>query len=187
MLELTTKWVTNTLAKKSIQSNEGIKCENGTYLYIIGFGTLTSSAKNTYNYQIKDSNNVVLSEGVNAYLDKLTTIVKGTSPKTKESKESKKESAKSNKNLVSEYLRLEANLEKAIIAFNDFQTLHNVTSLQDVQALQETQRNAKRKAHQDARRNELSMLKRLQALRKWAKDTKRIALLQSLSDLMLNL
>lgn len=187
MLELKTKWFTNSLAKESILKNDFISCENGTRLYIVSFGNLTSSGKNTYNYQIKDSEGVVLSEGVNAYLDKLTTIVKGANPKAKENKESKSESAKANKNLVSEYLRLEANLKKAIIAFNDFQTLHNVTTLQDVQDLQETQRSARRKEAQDARRNELNMLKRLQTLRKWAKDTKRIALLQSLSDLMLNL
>lgn len=188
MLELKTKWMTNTLAKKSIQTKEGIKCEDGTYLFIVSFGELTSSAKNTYNYQIKDSEGIVLSEGTNAYLDKLTTLIKGASPKANKSEsKSKSESAKASKNLESEYQRLEANLKKAIIAFNDFQTLHNVTTLQDVKKLQETKRNEKRKEAQDARRGELNMLKRLQTLRKWAKDTKRIALLQSLSDKMLNL
>lgn len=87
MLELKTKWVTNSLAKESILKNDYVVCENGTRLYIVGYGALTSSGKNTYNYQIKDSNNVVLSEGENAYLDKLTTLIKGENPKTKERKE----------------------------------------------------------------------------------------------------
>lgn len=186
MLELKTKWMTNSLAKESILKNEGIKCENGTYLYIVSFGNLTSSGKNTYNFELRSEDGKVLGSGFNSYLDKLTTLIKGSSPKAKESKESK--SAKeTNKNLVDEYLRLEANLKKAIIAFNDFQTLHNITTLEDVKTLQETQRSARRKEAQDARRSELNMLKRLQNLRKWAKDTKRIALLQSLSDKMLNL
>lgn len=187
MLELTTKWMTNTLAKESILKSDYVLCENGTRLYIVGYGALTSSGKNTYNYQIKDGEGVMLSSGENAYLDKLTSLVKGGSPKTKENKESKSESAKAQKNLVNEYLRLESNLKKAIIAFNDFQTLHNITTLEDVKTLQENKRNEKRKEHQTLRRGEFSMLKRLQTLRKWAKDTKRIALLQSLSDLMLNL
>lgn len=187
MLELKTKWFTKSLAKESILKSDYVVCESGTRLFIVGYGALTSSGKNTYNYQIKDSKGVILASGENAYLDKLTTLVKGESPKAKASKESKSESAKANKNLIGEYLRLEANLKKAIIAFNDFQTLHNITTLEDVKTLQETQRSARRKEAQAARRGELNMLKRLQTLRKWAKDTKRIALLQSLSDKMLNL
>lgn len=187
MLELKTKWMTNSLAKESILKNEGIKCDNGTYLYIVSFGNLTSSGKNTYNFELRSEDGKVLGSGFNSYLDKLTNLIKGTSPKAKENKGDKSESAKASKNLVEEYKRLEASLKKAIIAFSDFQTLHNVTTLQDVQTLQETQRSARRKEAQDARRSELNMLKRLQTLRKWAKDTKRIALLQSLSDLMLNL
>ena len=185
MLQLENKWMTNNLAKKSLQSGDFIECANYLRLYIVGFGKLTSSAKNTYNYQVKDEQGTILASGENAYLDKLTTIVKGASPKAKANKES--ESAKASKNLVDEYQRLEANLKKAILAFSDFQTSHHVTTLQDVQTLQETQRSAKRKEAQEARRSELSMLKRLQTLRKWAKDTKRVALLQSLSDIMLNL
>lgn len=179
MLQLTTKWMNNTIAKKALQSGDFIECANSLRLYIVGFGELTSSAKNTYNYELKDEQGVILASGENAYLDKLTILIKGTSPKS--------ESAKAQKTLVDEYLRLEANLKKAIIAFNDFQTLHNITTLEDVKTLQETKRNEKRKEHQTQRRDEMSMLKRLQTLRKWAKDTKRIALLQSLSDLMLNL
>lgn len=182
MLELTTKWFTNSLAKESILKNDFVLCESGVRLFIVGYGALTTSGKNTYNYEIKDEQGVILASGENAYLDKLTTLVKGENPKGKERKEGKE-----NKNLVEEYKRLETNLKKAILAFSDFQTLHNVTTLQDVQTLQDEQRQAKRQAHQTLRRGELSMLKRLQALRKWAKDTKRIALLQSLSDLMLNL
>lgn len=184
MLELRTKWFTNSLAKESILKSDFIACENGTRLYIVGYGSLTSSGKNTYNYELKNEDGVLLASGESVYLDKLTTLIKGASPKAKANKS---ESAKASKNLESEYQRLEANLKKAIIAFNDFQTLHNITTLQDVKKLQETKRNEKRKEAQDARRGELNMLKRLQTLRKWAKDTKRIALLQSLSDKMLNL
>lgn len=188
MLELKTKWFTNSLAKESILKNDFVVCDNGTRLYIVSFGNLTSSGKNTYNYELKNEQGVVLASGNDAYLDKLTTIVKGKNPKsseTKGTKESKNE--KASKNLVDEYQRLEANLKKAILAFSDFQTSHHVTTLQDVQTLQETQRSAKRKEAQEARRSELSMLKRLQVLRKWAKETKRFELLQSLSDKMLNL
>lgn len=184
MLELTNKWMTNSLAKKSIQTNDYIACENGKQLFIVGYGNITSSGKNTYNYIVKDaSTQVVVEEGENAYLDKLTTIVKGNNPKAKE----KKENAKATKNLVDEFLRLESNLKKAMLAFGEFQTLHNISTLEDVQKLQEENRNARRKTLQDARRSEVKLLERLQNMRKWARDTKRVELLQKLSDKMLEI
>lgn len=88
MLELQTKWMTNTLAKKSIQTNDFIQCKDGKQLFIIGYGNITSSGKNTYNYIIKDaSTQIVVSEGENAYLDALTKIILGTSPKAKANKD----------------------------------------------------------------------------------------------------
>ena len=87
MLELKTKWFTNSLAKQSMLNKEGIVCENGNMLFIIGYGVLTTSGKNTYNYEVRDSNNNVVSSGNDTYLDKLTTIIKGASPKAKENKD----------------------------------------------------------------------------------------------------
>lgn len=88
MLQLTTKWMTNTLAKKSIQMNDFIQCEDGKQLFIVGYGNITSGGKNTYNYIIKDaSTQITISEGENAYLDALTKIILGTSPKAKANKD----------------------------------------------------------------------------------------------------
>ena len=55
MLELKTKWMTNTLAKQSMLNKDFILCHDGTRLFIVGYGDLTSSGKNTYNYEIKDN------------------------------------------------------------------------------------------------------------------------------------
>lgn len=89
MLELKTKWFTNSLAKQSMLNKDYILCHDGSRLFIIGYGALTSSGKNTYNYEVKDNEkNVVLSSGENAYLDALTKIILGTSPKAKANKES---------------------------------------------------------------------------------------------------
>lgn len=88
MLELKTKWMTNTLAKQSMLNKDFILCHDGTRLFIVGYGDLTSSGKNTYNYEIKDNEkNVVLSSGNNAYLDVLTKIILGSSPKAKANKD----------------------------------------------------------------------------------------------------
>lgn len=87
MLQLSTKWMNNTLAKQSMLNKEGIVCENGNMLFIVGYGALTTSGKNTYNYEERDSNNNVVSSGNDTYLDKLTTIIKGASPKAKANKE----------------------------------------------------------------------------------------------------
>lgn len=106
MLELKTKWITNTLAKKSIQTNDFIMCNNGARLFIVGYGIITSGGKNTYNYIIKDNEkDIILSSGENAYLDALTKIILGSSPKSKANKEeseakhkeAKQESKKANK------------------------------------------------------------------------------------------
>lgn len=189
MLELTTKWMTNTLAKKSIQTNDFIMCNNGARLFIVGYGEITSSGKNTYNYEIKDSEkNVVLSSGENAYLDALTKIILGTSPKSKANKEeSEKKTTKVSSNICEEYKRLENNLKKAILNFNDFCVLHNIKNIEDAKKAQSEAQSAKRKANQDARREETTLLKRISTLRKWAKETKRLELLQALNDKMLSI
>ena len=191
MLQLTTKWVTNTLAKKSIQSKDFIICHNGTRLYIVGYGEITSGGKNTYNYIIKDNaKDIVLSSGENAYLDALTKIILGASPKSKEGKEtneSAKKNTKVSNNLCEEYKRLEANLKKAILAFNDFKVSHNITTLQDASEAQSKAQQERRKAKQDARREEVAILKRISTLRKWAKETKRLELLQALNEKLLSM
>ena len=88
MLQLTTKWMTNTLAKQSMLKKDFILCHDGTRLFIIGYGNLTSSGKNTYNVMLKDSEDKVLEEHPNLYLDAITKLILSTSPKAKANKES---------------------------------------------------------------------------------------------------
>lgn len=191
MLELKTKWFTNSLAKQSMLNKDFILCHDGTRLFIVGYGGITSGGKNTYNYEIKDNEkNVVLSSGENAYLDALTKIILGTNPKSKANKdanESAKKSAKVSNNLCEEYKRLEANLKKAIIAFNDFKVANNITTLQDASEAQSKAQKARREEKQKARREEVAILKRIATLRKWAKETKRLDLLQSLNEKLLEM
>ena len=87
MLELKTKWFTNSLAKKSMLNNDFIVCNNNQRLYVVSYGNLTSSGKNTYNVVLKDSDNKVLEEYSNLYLDAITKLILGTSPKAKANKE----------------------------------------------------------------------------------------------------
>ena len=138
MLELKTKWMTNTLAKQSMLNKDFILCHDGSRLFIISYGALTSSGKNTYNYEVKDNEkNIVLSSGNNAYLDALTKIILGTSPKANENKENNEAKENKEASIVSEFKKLKSNLAKAILAFNDFQQKYNVISLQDVATLEE--------------------------------------------------
>ena len=119
MLQLETKWMTNTLAKKSMLNKDFILCNDGKQLFIVGYGNLTSSGKNTYNYIVKDANTqIVVSEGNNAYLDAITKIILGTSPKAKANKETnesevnkpKKQTKEANKCL---YLTFDKAFDKA--------------------------------------------------------------------------
>lgn len=87
MLQLTTKWMTNTLAKKSIYNNDYIQCVDNKRLYIIGVGKFTSSCKMTFNYEVRDESDNVIYNGNDAYLDALTKIILGTSPKAKANKD----------------------------------------------------------------------------------------------------
>lgn len=190
MLELKTKWFTNSLAKQSMLSNDFISCNNDKRLYIVGYGILTNSGKNTYNIVLKDSEDKILEEHSNLYLDAITKLILGTSPKAKankETNESAKKSAKVSNNLCEEYKRLEANLKKAILAFNDFKVINNITTLQDASEAQRKAQKARREEKQKARREEVTILKRISTLRKWAKETKRLDLLQSLNDKLLSI
>ena len=140
MLQLTTKWFTNSLAKQSMLNKDYILCHNGDRLFIVGYGEITSSGKNTYNYEIKDNEkNIILSSGENAYLDALTKIILGTSPKSKANKEANESEANKTKDvsLVSEFKKLKSNLAKAIDAFNNFQQKYNVITLNDIVTLEE--------------------------------------------------
>ena len=188
MLELTTKWMTNTLAKKAMLTNDFIKCDNERRLYVVGYGNLTSSGKNTYNVVLKDSDDKVLEEHFNLYFDAITRLILGSNPKSKANKdESEKKTTKVSNNICEEYKRLEANLKKAILNFNDFCVLHNIKNIEDAKKAQNEAQSAKRKANQDARREETTLLKRISTLRKWAKETKRLDLLQTLNDKMLSI
>ena len=191
MLGLTTKWMSNTLAKASMLNKEGIKCEDGRMLFIVGYGNLTASGKNTYNYEVRDIEGNVVASGNDTYLDKLTSLIKGASPKAKTSKgasdNNTKAKAKASNDVVSEFRRLEENLRKAILAFNDFKIANNVNTLHDVVTLQAKQREDKRSAKQRERREEMAILRRIATLRKWAKETKRLDLLQALNEKLLEM
>ena len=88
MLEMKTKWFTNSLAKKAMLNNDFIQCSDNQRLYVVSYGNLTSSEKNTYNVVLKDSEGKVLEEHSNLYLDAITKLILGSSPKAKVNKES---------------------------------------------------------------------------------------------------
>ena len=118
MLELKTKFFTNTLAKQSMLNKDYILCHNGDRLFIVGYGEITSSGKNTYNYEVKDMiKNVVISSGENAYLDALTKIILGTSPKAKANKDTNE--AKENKPKEAKQVSKKANKESLLLTFNE--------------------------------------------------------------------
>ncbi len=97
MLQLSTKWFTNTLAKKSMLNNDFIQCSDNKKLYVVSYGNITSSGKNTYNVVLKDSEEKVLEEHSNLYLDAITKLILGTSPKAKANKEASEETTKETK------------------------------------------------------------------------------------------
>lgn len=186
MLEIKTKWFSNSLAKQMMSKNDFILTSDAKRMYVVGYGVLTSSAKNTYNIEIRDEEENVITTHENLYLDAITKLILGSSPKSKANKEeSEKKNTKVSNNLCDEYKRLEANLKKAILAFNDFKMAHNITTLQDANEVQSKAQQERRKSKQDARREEVAILKRIAILRKWAKDTKRLDLLQSLNEKLL--
>ena len=190
MLELKTKWFTNTLAKQSMLKNDYIQCSDDKRLYVVSYGNITSSGKNTYNIELRDANESVLLSQENLYLDAITKLILGTSPKAKANKdesEGTKKSTKVSNNLCEEYKRLETNLKKAILAFNDFKVTNNITTLQDASEAQTKAQKARREEKQKARREEVAILKRIATLRKWSKETKRLDLLQSLNEKLLEM
>lgn len=118
MLELKTKWMNNTLAKQSMLNKDFILCHDGTRLFIVGYGEITSGGKNTYNYEIKDNEkNIILSSGDNAYLDALTKIILGTSPKAKANKDTNE--AKENKPKQTKQESKKANKESLLLTFDE--------------------------------------------------------------------
>lgn len=175
MLELRTKWFTNSLAKESILKNDFIMCENGTHLFIVGYGSLTSSGKNTYNYELKDAKGVLLASGKSAYLDKLTTIIKGENPKTKERKESKQsETNKPNNKLIGykdtlvykSFLAQEKKLAKAILDMNTWYEENGCSSKQDVVNLAKLHASI---FNRDTRRTNEAKLERVKTMRRYYK------------------
>lgn len=188
MLQLETKWMTNTLAKKSIQTNDFILCNDGKQLFIIGYGEITKGGKNTYNYIIKDaSTQIVVSEGANAYLDALTKIILGASPKAKASEGEGAKKRKSTSSLSDEYERLLKKMNESKKAFEDFCTLHDITTLEDAMKKDNEAKEARRKEAQNKRRNEEAQILRINKLRKWAKDSQRMELLQNLNNKLLEM
>lgn len=188
MLEMKTKWFSNSLAKQMLSKKEYVLTSDAKRLYVVGYGVLTSSAKNTYNIEIRDENDNVLASHNNLYLDAITKLILGYNQKGKANKEeSDKKNAKVSNNICEEYKRLESNLKKAILALNDFKVAHNITTLQDAHEAQAKAKQARRKEKQDARRDEVTILKRISTLRKWAKETKRLDLLQGLNEKLLEM
>lgn len=119
MLQLTTKWMTNTLAKASMLNKDFILCHDGTRLFIVGYGEITSGGKNTYNYEVKDNEkNIILSSGNNAYLDALTKIILGASPKAKANKDANKDTNES-KHKETKQVSKKANKESLLLTFNE--------------------------------------------------------------------
>jgi hypothetical protein len=188
MLEMKTKWFSNSLAKQMLSKKEYVLTSDAKRLYVVGFGVLTSSAKNTYNVEIRDEEENVITTYENLYLDAITKLILGYNQKGKANKEeSDKKSAKVSNNICEEYKRLENNLKKAILAFNEFKMMHNITTLQDANDAQTKAQKERREAKQKERREEVAILKRISTLRKWAKETKRLDLLQGLNEKLLEL
>ena len=82
-----TKWFSNSLAKQMMSKNDYVLTSEKKRLYVVGFGALTSSAKNTYNIELRDDNENVLASHENLYLDAITKLILGSSPKSKANKD----------------------------------------------------------------------------------------------------
>ena len=143
MLKLKTKWFTNSLAKQSMLNKDYILCHNGDRLFIVGYGEITSSGKNTYNYEVKDIiKNVVISSGENAYLDALTKIILGTTPKSqenkkksedaKEAKEKKQTNKQTNKECL--YLTFDKAFDKACNMLESYKDVAKMLGKYDTKA-----------------------------------------------------
>ncbi len=119
MLEMKTKWFSNSLAKQMMSKNDYVLTSDKKRLYVVNFGMLTSSAKNTYNVELRDENENVLSSYENLYLDAITKLILGASPKSKASKEASEEITKETKQTTKKtnkeclYLTFDEALKKA--------------------------------------------------------------------------
>jgi hypothetical protein len=116
-----------------------ILCHDGTRLFIVGYGAITSGGKNTYNYEVKDNEkNIVLSSGENAYLDALTKIILGSSPKSKANKEKSEEvtrdvkqtNKKTNKECL--YLTFDKAFDKACTMIESYKEVATILGKYDV-------------------------------------------------------
>ena len=117
MLQLTTKWFTNTLAKKSMLNNDFIQCSDNKRLYVISYGNITRSGKNTYNIELRDENENVLSSQENLYLDAITKLILGISPKSKANKETNEETKETNK--PNKQTNKKVNKDSLLLTFDD--------------------------------------------------------------------
>jgi hypothetical protein len=185
MLEMNSKWFTNTLAKKSMLTNDFVQCSDNKRLYVVSYGELTTSGKNTYNVAIKDESDVLIREENNLYLDAITKIILGASPKAKANKETNK--SKNTTSLGNEYERLLKRMQESKKAFEDFCTLHDIATLEDAIKKDNEAKDVRRKEAQSKRRNEEAKILRINKLRKWAKDTQRLELLQGLNKQLLEM
>lgn len=115
MLEMKTKWFSNSLAKQMMSKNDYVLTSDKKRLYVVGFGMLTSSAKNTYNVELKDENDNVLSSQENLYLDAITKLILGASPKAKANKESE---TNENKPKEAKQVSKKGNKESLLLTFD---------------------------------------------------------------------
>lgn len=197
MLQLTTKWMSNSLAKESMLKKDFILCHNGARLFIVGYGTITTSGKNTYNYEVKDNEkNVVLSSGENAYLDALTKIILGTSPKAKANKEKEvnepkeaKQTKKANKECL--FLTFDEAFEKACKMIQGYREVAKMLGKYDINdtinitllLIKEAKESEAKRIKEAKKQEELKSL--LQTL-ELAKAQGNIMLIEAINDMIKN-
>lgn len=172
MLEMKTKWFSNSLAKQMMSKNDYVLTSDKKRLYVIGFGMLTSSAKNTYNIELRDENENVLSSYENLYLDAITKLILGTSPKAKANKEASEETTKEAKQTTKKtnkeclYLTFDEAFDKACKMINEHYEIKELFSKYSKNATIDLamyiQHEARRKEH--ARIKEAKKQNELQAL-----------------------
>lgn len=199
MLRLETKWMTNTLAKKSIQTNDFIECVNEGKLYILSYGEITSSGKNTYNYRFVDSEGNE-SEGNNSYLDALTKIILGTSPKAKANKGAKESETNKPKKQTKEankdaneclYLTFDEAFDKACAMLESYKDIAKMLGKYNTKdaimltsILQDEARRKERQRVKDAKKNE--ELKSLRQTLELAKMQGNNMLIDAISEMIAN-
>lgn len=141
MLEMKTKWFSNSLAKQMLSKNDYVLTNDKKRMYVVSFGILTSSAKNTYNVELRDENENVLSSYENLYLDAITKLILGTSPKAKANKESetneatketkaKKQTKEANKECL--YLTFDKAFDKACTMIESYKQVAKMLGKYDI-------------------------------------------------------